>query len=342
MLNNIKMSIVIPTHGRIDLFEKTLLSALGQTCDSYEIIVSDDSSLESEREQIRNLIEQNDTKGIVEYVFTKENLLQAPNTNQGLKAARGEYVRILHSDDLLSPNCVSREIELFTSYPDVDVVYHNALPFTDKVYFNEHEKFENVPVKSRWLDDLIFVCTALPSTMCFKKSLIEKIGLLDEKYRFVCDWEFWFRLLLHEHKAGHDILAVPAGYVGWRNHEESITSTMSLTLFHEHIDFFNKLLEIYKEEQLLEKHTLKEKQRVIEDSRYSRILDDHKKHKNFVLPRIPMSYVLRHPHEYNKYLGRAAKSFMCFMSPFCAIAKWTASPFAFVFNMTKFIIKKDG
>lgn len=238
--------------------------------------------------------------------------MQSGNTNQGLRAARGEYVRILHSDDMISQNCIDFEIQLFEKYPDINVIYHDTRPFVDTIDFNEHKRSHRLHIKDVWLDNIIFKDTLLPSSICFKRGLIKKEGLLDEKYKFICDWDFWFRLLLNEYKEGRDIVTIPSGYVGWRNHGESISSTLSLTLFYEHIDFFNKLITIYRKEQLLPEKNLKEKLKIIENYRYTRILNDYKKYNNFKLPHIPMKYRLRKTLNFLERL----------MCPFIALHRW--------------------
>ena len=92
----IKMSVVIPTHGRVDLFKDTLHSLYLQTCKDFEVIISDDSPVEEDREKIKNIIASYQKEGmIIKYIFTKVNLLQAPNTNQGLNIAKGLYIILI-------------------------------------------------------------------------------------------------------------------------------------------------------------------------------------------------------------------------------------------------------
>jgi glycosyltransferase involved in cell wall biosynthesis len=336
----LKMSIVIPVHGRVDLFEETIQYALNQSCDNYEIVVSDDSSLEKEREQIRDVIKKYDKKQIVRYVFTKENLLQAPNTNQGLKAAKGEYVRILHSDDAISPNCIRREIELLECYPEIRVVYHDLLMFSDMIDFDEHSRKHRMKIKETWLNERIFTCTALPSAICLRKNLLTNIGVLDEKYQFLCDWDFFFRILINEYVANRNIIVIPHGYIGWRVHNDSTTGTMALTHFNEHLELTHRMVDVYDKLRILPEKELKAGVKLAEDYRYRRVLEDYNKYKNFKRPRIPLKYIFRYAHEYNKYLGKAVKSFRRFIWPLIAFAKWITSPFAFVYNILKFVFKK--
>ena len=46
------MSVVVPTHGRTELFAETLASLERQTLASFEVIVTDDSALAEDRQTI--------------------------------------------------------------------------------------------------------------------------------------------------------------------------------------------------------------------------------------------------------------------------------------------------
>ena len=107
----IKMSIVVPVHGRISLFIDTMNSLEKQTSKDFEIIVTDDSSDENERNEVKKIVNEFKRDDIpVNYMFTEPNLGQSKNTNQGLKEAKGKYIRILHSDDLIRKDCIEKGI----------------------------------------------------------------------------------------------------------------------------------------------------------------------------------------------------------------------------------------
>ena len=82
-----RLSVIVPTHGRVDLFEKTLASIETQTCEEFELIVTDDSAKPDDQRAIADAVEQyqNRTKRSAQYVFTAPRLGQAGNTNQGFK-----------------------------------------------------------------------------------------------------------------------------------------------------------------------------------------------------------------------------------------------------------------
>lgn len=116
---SIPLSVVVPTHGRVDLFRSTLDSLRRQLTDFFELIVTDDSREAGDRESISDAVSAyaSATGRAARYVFTTPGLGQAGNTNQGLRAARGDLLRILHSDDVLHPASRAWEIDQFPLLP---------------------------------------------------------------------------------------------------------------------------------------------------------------------------------------------------------------------------------
>lgn len=280
--NIIKLSVVVPTHGRVKLFEETLKSLYYQNCKDFEVIISDDSPLIEDRDEIKKLVSLYQHKGmIIKYIFTKPNILQAPNTNQGLKAASGSYIRILHSDDLISPQCIGKEIEFFEKNPEVDFLYHCSIAFSKQLDFVAEQEDVNVNLyKSNvWLDRSIFTHTVLPSCLCFRSSLLSHVKGMDESYKFLCDWQLFFDFLMDSYEKDKSFCCFSAGHVGWRMHEESVSSTLFIEHFLEHERFISNIIEIYKRKRIVSKRKLKQNIYDATKYRYSRLLNDLKKYK---------------------------------------------------------------
>ena len=97
------ISILIPTYKRVDTLKEALNSAIEQEgFENYDIIVLDncpdrgdetESMIESDYAKVTNLSYYKNTK----------NLGMFGNWNRGIELCRGEYLLLLHDDDLLSP-----------------------------------------------------------------------------------------------------------------------------------------------------------------------------------------------------------------------------------------------
>lgn len=97
--DKVRISIVIPTFNRADLIDQTLQSVVSQTIKLFEILVIDNASTDNTAEIVTRY-----KKFGVKYVINPTNLGMPGNINRGIELAKGDYICILHSDDLISPD----------------------------------------------------------------------------------------------------------------------------------------------------------------------------------------------------------------------------------------------
>jgi glycosyltransferase involved in cell wall biosynthesis len=91
-----KVSICIPAYKQVEFLECSLNSVMAQDFTDFELIVSDDSP----GNEVRELLDGMDLKGKLRY-FKNDPALGSPaNWNFAMKQAKGEYIKILHHDDL--------------------------------------------------------------------------------------------------------------------------------------------------------------------------------------------------------------------------------------------------
>ena len=96
-------SVVIPTRNRANLLRYGLQSALEQTFDDYEIVVSNNNS----RDDTKAVVESFDDKK-VRYVETGRTLSMPDHWEFALDHARGQYVTYLCDDDAWCPAVLQR------------------------------------------------------------------------------------------------------------------------------------------------------------------------------------------------------------------------------------------
>jgi glycosyltransferase involved in cell wall biosynthesis len=110
------VSIVIPCFNRQGYIGDAIESCLRQTHSAAEIIVVDDGSTDASVEKIKSYAPR---------VTCIESTNHGPGhaRNLGLRAATGDFVHFLDSDDLLMPEAVAQELAMFRAFPDTDVVF---------------------------------------------------------------------------------------------------------------------------------------------------------------------------------------------------------------------------
>src|SRR5688572_728920 len=113
-----KLTIAIPVYERTFGFEEALLSALAvEEC--YEVLVVDDGSKHQEFEKICS--RNQDPR--VRYEKARQNLGIFGNWNRCAQLAKGDFITILCSDDIIEPDIYKRFHTALQQEPDIDVFF---------------------------------------------------------------------------------------------------------------------------------------------------------------------------------------------------------------------------
>ncbi len=232
------VSIVIPVHGRLSFFYDTLGCLEKQVFRDFELVVSDDSSKIIERCKIKKrLMQFHEKTGIdIKYVFSKKNLGQSKNTNQGLNHIRGKWCRILHSDDILLPNVLEFEQKLIKENPDVVALFHTIVKFsnlnipaqlqenkTDEIVYEKHNP-EFI------IKNALHSHCAVPSSLLFKADMMHDIGKFDPALCRACDWDFWRRIVFYAFEKDKKIIHIQDKSVLSRISKKNNTNKVSTKL----------------------------------------------------------------------------------------------------------------
>ncbi len=106
------VSIIIPCYNAEKWVEESIQSALNQTYQNIEIIFVNDGSTD------RSLaVVQGFDSSKIKIFSLSENQGLAYALNWGLKHANGEFIQYLDADDMISPNKISRQVELLIGKP---------------------------------------------------------------------------------------------------------------------------------------------------------------------------------------------------------------------------------
>ena len=194
MIEQIKISVIIPTYNRADVVGRAILSALKQTYTPFEIIVIDDGSSDKTAETVRKF------SNSVTYVEQK-NSGPASARNNGIQRSTGNYIAFLDSDDEWMPDKLEKQIELINSK-------HAQVVITNSLFKNRSNSAETTFSKSLFSDLLnrfdseLTDCFPLLieqnfihlSTLLVQKSCLLEVGYFDEGMPVAEDTDLWLRL----------------------------------------------------------------------------------------------------------------------------------------------------
>ena len=110
--NKPTVSIIIPTYNRAHFLGEAIQSVLDQTYQDFEIIVIDDASTDNTEELVKSFGDER-----IRYIRLKENSgASSVPRNTGLRAARGEYIAFLDSDDRWFPTKLTKQMGLIAAH----------------------------------------------------------------------------------------------------------------------------------------------------------------------------------------------------------------------------------
>lgn len=95
---NPKVSVIIPAYNTEAYIAKAIQSALEQTLSDIEVIIVDDGSSDKTVEVAKSFTDQR-----LKVIVNQQNLGVSAARNRAMKAAQGEWVAVLDSDDWYTP-----------------------------------------------------------------------------------------------------------------------------------------------------------------------------------------------------------------------------------------------
>ena len=111
-MRSVRVSVIMPTYNRLPFLDEAVKSCTRQSYRHTELVVVDDGSTDGTPDYLKDL-QGRLSREHFQYV-RQRNRGPAAARNAGLKAARGEYVRFLDSDDTLDPDAVERAVKVLT------------------------------------------------------------------------------------------------------------------------------------------------------------------------------------------------------------------------------------
>ncbi|MBD2430956.1 MULTISPECIES: glycosyltransferase family 2 protein [Fischerella] len=112
------VSIITPTYNRPDYLKQALKSAISQTYQNIEIIVSDNCSPENPQAIVESF---NDPR--IRFFRNETNLGMLPNTIKAFKMARGKYVAALLDDDLWEEDFLAKLVPPLEANPNLVLAF---------------------------------------------------------------------------------------------------------------------------------------------------------------------------------------------------------------------------
>jgi glycosyltransferase involved in cell wall biosynthesis len=178
-------SIIITTHNRPRLLTRAVESAhLAGT--NVEVIVVDDASTDETGTVCRNLAG-------IKYVRVDRNQCVAGARNLGLLASCGEYVTFLDDDDLRLPGSLDHQVKLLGADKLAGLIYGQAV-CVDQSGIPTHQIYPQLCPHGDVFWNLLGQNFIPCGSAVFRRSCLNRVGLLDDSIPGLDDWDLWIRI----------------------------------------------------------------------------------------------------------------------------------------------------
>ncbi|EMK18420.1 glycosyltransferase-like protein, family 2 [Leptospira kirschneri str. 200803703] len=185
-MNDVPISVVIPTYNREIKILNAISSVLKQTFSPKEIIVVDDGSTDTTVFKIQ------ETFSDKVQILSLEHKGVSHARNWGVENANEEWIAFLDSDDEWLSEKLEKQWKHIKEHPETEILQSQEI-------WIRNGKRVNPPVRLLKKDGDIFeqsleFCSVTPSSVLLKKELYQNQGGMDEKLPACEDYDLWLRI----------------------------------------------------------------------------------------------------------------------------------------------------
>lgn len=220
------ISIITTSYNYGNLIGETIDSVLRQNYPNWELIIIDDGSSDNSIEVIKNYC----TKDARIKLFCHKNYENQgliKSMQLGLEKCNGDLVAFLESDDVLTPDSLSKRQRVFANNPLVQFLFNEIEPFGDKESIAEFDKYNKIRMEyingaifPRQITYWLLFDNIIPTFSCvmFRRAIGDEFDFNSPINAWVDLW-IYFNLSMR-----HEFHFLPEKLTRWRRHKKSQTS----------------------------------------------------------------------------------------------------------------------
>ncbi|MFI3302525.1 MAG: glycosyltransferase [Rikenellaceae bacterium] len=181
-----KVSIITSCYNRESTIREAIESVLAQDYPNIEYIVVDGASKDNSLSVI------NDYKDKIATIISEPDRGMYEAINKGIRAATGDIVGLVHSDDFLYSTSTISNIVKFIEAQQADIIYGNGI-FVD---YDDTTKVVRNWISGTHTDGKM--CRGwlpLHPTVYMRKECLSQWGLYDESYKIAADSDLLLRYM---------------------------------------------------------------------------------------------------------------------------------------------------
>ena len=229
------VSVVIPTYNHARYLGRALQSVLNQTYTNWEMIIIDNHSTDNTDEVMTGF-----TDPRIIYLKIHNNGVIAASRNAGIRAAKGEWIAFLDSDDWWTADKL--QVCFDSINHKVDLIYHNLEIISEQSRIFRQKIIKSRQVKAPVLIDLLENGNALStSSVVVRIKLLNQVNGMNESPIMIAaeDYNTWLRIA--QLTEGFKYVNKQLGFYQLHNQGISLQKDISVPASHAAASYLDKL-----------------------------------------------------------------------------------------------------
>jgi len=190
-------SLIIPLYNKSDYIAKAVESVLTQSYKNFELIIVNDGSTDNSLEVIESICKSVNSK--ISLINQKNSGVSSARNN-GVKAAKYDYIALLDADDWWDKDFLLEMFNLINDFPDGGLYGCNYYSVK-----NSKNRVLNVGVEEGFEKGYIDYFKTYSNTFCVpincsfvvvKKNVFDEVGGFNRNLKFSEDLDLWIRIAL--------------------------------------------------------------------------------------------------------------------------------------------------
>lgn len=182
------VTILMPVHNGENFVPEAVESILRQSFGNFEFVIINDGSTDATYSKLKQYSDHR----IVLVDQAHEGLIAT--LNRGLEIAQGDYVAIMHADDVAHPKRIKKQVAFLEAYPDVGILgcaYEVIGPSGRRMYRVDMPEDD---LNVRW-DCMLSSPFGHPTVMMRQEMLKKYLLRYEAKFDIVEDYYLWSKVL---------------------------------------------------------------------------------------------------------------------------------------------------
>ena len=189
--------VVMPVYNAAPFLRQAVNSVLAQTYGDFELIAVNDGSTDDTLDILRDYAARDERIR----VYTQANVGTSPTLNRGIELAEGEWIFLMHADDLMRPNRLERQLQFIREHPELSLVSSlvRHIDSRNRVIGRDHSKLVTPEAVEQVIASNGLIGISHPA-VAFRRSAVLAVGGYRQAFWPAEDTDLWNRMVEHGYK----------------------------------------------------------------------------------------------------------------------------------------------